>query len=117
MLAVGEGYAVGCPDISKARLRACCACSKWGICRGIVLRFGKGMLCLKSVRQGVVLLLSILTFSVEVRWCWVNFQYRGVLLIWIIVGQGPTALWDGLNNFSLVYHFSLLSPSDRETSR
>ena len=27
-----------------------------------------------------------------VRWCWVNFQFQGVLLIWIIVGQGPTAL-------------------------
>ena len=27
-----------------------------------------------------------------VRLCWVNFQCRGVLLIWIIVGQGPTAL-------------------------
>ena len=27
-----------------------------------------------------------------VRWCWVNFQCRGVLLIWIKVGQGPTAL-------------------------
>ena len=26
-----------------------------------------------------------------VRWCWVNFQFRGVLLIWIIVGQGPSA--------------------------
>ena len=26
------------------------------------------------------------------RWCWVNFQCRGVLLIWIIVGQGPIAL-------------------------
>ena len=26
------------------------------------------------------------------RWCWVNFQYRGVLLIWIIVGQGPIVL-------------------------
>ena len=25
-----------------------------------------------------------------VRWCWVNFQCRGVLLI--IVGQGPTVL-------------------------
>ena len=34
-----------------------------------------------------------------VRWCWVNFQCRGVLLIWIIdyniVGQGPTALTVG----------------------
>ena len=27
-----------------------------------------------------------------VRWCWVNFQCRGVLLIWIIVEQGPTGL-------------------------
>ena len=27
-----------------------------------------------------------------VRWCWVNFQCRGVLLIWIRVGQGSTAL-------------------------
>ena len=27
-----------------------------------------------------------------VRWCWVNFQYQGVLLIWIRVGQEPTAL-------------------------
>ena len=26
------------------------------------------------------------------RLCWVNFQYRGVLLIWLKVGQGPTAL-------------------------
>ena len=29
------------------------------------------------------------------RWCWVNFQCRGVLLILIIVGQGPTALTVG----------------------
>ena len=27
-----------------------------------------------------------------VRWCWVNFQCRGILLIWIIVSQGPIAL-------------------------
>ena len=27
-----------------------------------------------------------------VRWYWVNFQCRGVLLFWIIVGHGPTAL-------------------------
>ena len=30
-----------------------------------------------------------------VRKCWVNFQCRGVLQIWIIVGQGPTALAEG----------------------
>ena len=27
-----------------------------------------------------------------VRRCWIKFQGRGVLLIWIIVGQGPIAL-------------------------
>ena len=46
-----------------------------------------------------------------VRWYWVNFQYRGVLLICIIVGRGPIALAVGeggvvLDIFSLVYHVS-----------
>ena len=27
-----------------------------------------------------------------VRWCWVNFHCRGVLLIWVRVGQRPTSL-------------------------
>ena len=57
-----------------------------------------------------------------VRWCWVNFRCRGVLLVWIIVWQGLTALAVGagggcLDIFSLVYHFSLLSPSLWETAR
>ena len=51
-----------------------------------------------------------------VRRCCVNFQYQGVLLIWIKVGQGLTALavgagWELFGLFSLVYHSSLLSPS------
>ena len=51
-----------------------------------------------------------------VRWCWVNFQCRGSLLIWIIVGKGPNALAVGvgegcLDIFSLIYLFSFLSPS------
>ena len=51
-----------------------------------------------------------------VRRCWVTFQCRGVLLIWIIVGQGPIALAVGagggcLDIFSLVCHFSFLTPS------
>ena len=48
-----------------------------------------------------------------VRWCWVNFQCRGVLLIWIRVGQGPAALavGGGFDIFTLVYHFYFLSPS------
>ena len=56
------------------------------------------------------------------RWYWVNFEGRNVLLIWIIVGQGPTVLAVGagggcLDIFSLVYHFSFLSPSLWETAR
>ena len=51
-----------------------------------------------------------------VRWCRVNLQCRGVLLIWIRVGQGPSTLAVGagegcLDIFSLVYLFSFLSPS------
>ena len=46
------------------------------------------------------------------RRSWVNFQYRGALLIWIIVVHGPVALvvgagGDCLDNFSLVYLFYL----------
>ena len=57
-----------------------------------------------------------------VRRCWVNFQCRGVLLIWMIVGQGPIALAVGagggcLDLFSLIYHISFLSPSLWETAR
>ena len=51
-----------------------------------------------------------------VRRCFVNFQCQGVLLIWLIVGQGPIALAVGAGGgcfdiFSLVYLFSFLSPS------
>ena len=57
-----------------------------------------------------------------VRWCWVNFQCLGVLLIWIKVGQGPIVLAVGagggcLDIYSLIYHFSFLSPSLWETVR
>ena len=57
-----------------------------------------------------------------VRWYWVTFQCRGVLLIWIRVGQGHTALAVGagggcLDIFSHVYQFSFLSPSFWETAR
>ena len=57
-----------------------------------------------------------------VRRCWVNFQCWGVLLICIIVGQGPVALAVGagggcLDIFSLICPFSPLSPSLWETAR
>ena len=49
-----------------------------------------------------------------VRWCWVNFQCRSVLFIWIRVGQGPTVLAVGagggcLDTFSVVYQLSFLA--------
>ena len=50
-----------------------------------------------------------------VRLCWVNFQCRGVLLVWMIVGRGPTVLavgggGGGLDIFYLLYHFSFFLP-------
>ena len=56
-----------------------------------------------------------------VQWCWVNFQCRGVLLIWIKVGQGPTALTVGASggylNIFLSSVTSLPSPSLWKTAR
>ena len=50
-----------------------------------------------------------------VRWCWGNFQCRGVLLIWIQGRQGPTALavradggsLDIFSRLSFLFPFSL----------
>ena len=44
-----------------------------------------------------------------VRRCWVNFQCRGILLVLIIVGQGPTALTIGAGGGCLDIFFSHLS--------
>ena len=41
------------------------------------------------------------------RWCWVNFQCRGVLLIWFKVGQVPTELTVGAGG--VVWTFFLSS--------
>ena len=43
-----------------------------------------------------------------VRWSWVNFECQGVLLIWMIVEQGPNAFAVGagegcLDIFTLLY--------------
>ena len=43
------------------------------------------------------------------RRCWVNFQCWGVLLIWIIVGQGPVALAVGAGGGCFGHFFSHLS--------
>ena len=72
-------------------------------------------------REGVSLKFSREGGGGVVRWCWVNFQCRGVLLIWIIVGQGPIALAGAsgvcLNNFSLVYLLFFFSLPFWETGR
>ena len=51
-----------------------------------------------------------------------NLPVRGVLLIWIRVGQGFYCAcrrcgWGLFGHFSLLYHFSILSPSLWETTR
>ena len=57
-----------------------------------------------------------------VWWCDGAGLNSSTLLILIRVGQGPTALaegagWGCLDIFSLVYHFSFLSPSLWEKAR
>ena len=101
-------------------------------CRGILLiwiRGGQRPTALAVAAGGCLAIFSLVYhFSYlkwggrVVRWCWVNFQSRGVLLILIIVGQGPTALAVGagegcLDIFSRVYHFSFPSSSSWKTAR
>ena len=43
------------------------------------------------------------------RRCWVSFQYRGVLLVWMKVGQGPIALAVGAGGGLFGHFFSDLS--------
>ena len=43
------------------------------------------------------------------RRCLENFQCRGKLLIWIMVGQGPIALGTGANGACIDIFFSCLS--------
>ena len=51
-----------------------------------------------------------------VRWCWVNFRCRGVLLILIILGQGPTALAVGAVVWTFFFFVSGRRPDiDRNT--
>ena len=50
----------------------------------------------------------------------VNFKYRGILVIWIIAGQGPAALTVGAGwslDVFLLSAISLLSPSLWETAQ
>ena len=49
-----------------------------------------------------------------VRWCWVNFQCRDVLLIWMVVGQRPTVVAVGAGGvvWAFFSHRSFLSLGD-----
>ena len=44
-----------------------------------------------------------------VRWCWVSFQSWAVLLIWFIVGQGPTKLAVGADGCLDIFLSSIVS--------
>ena len=44
-----------------------------------------------------------------VQWSWVNFQCRGVLLIWMIIRHGPTTLAVGMSWGCLDIYSSRLS--------
>ena len=55
-----------------------------------------------------------------VRWCWVNFQGRGVMLVWVVVGQGGIAFavgagWGCLDVFVPIYLFPSFSLSGRRS--
>ena len=72
-------------NLDYSGARAYCACSRcgWGLFGHFFFSCGGGQV---------------------VRRCWVNFQCRGVILIWIIVGQGPIALAIGAGG-GLFGHF------------
>ena len=111
-MVVGDAMVLGnfLDNLAYSKAKTYCACSRCGL--GL---FDVFCCCFFSH-------LSFLFFLGVVRWCWVNFQCRGVLPIWIRVGQGPPALAVGacggcLDIFSLVCHFSFLFPSLWETAR
>ena len=69
---------------------------------------------IKILERGVQLNCSInLPFAIGGGWverrCWVNFQCWGVLLVRMIVGQGPIALAVGAGGGCLDIFFSHLS--------
>ena len=104
-------------------------------CRGVLLnwiRVAQGPTALAVGAGGVVwtfYIYHVSSFSLSlgdvggrvVRWSSVNVQVRGVLLIIMIVGQGPIALAVGAGGvvwtFLLSYPFTSLSPSLWKTAR
>ena len=112
MCKVYTGY-YGTSEIEHG-LCACTVDNPLAKARGLSLRTGAQTMLYLSLRP--------IGGGRVVRWSWVNFQCRGVLLVLIRVGQGPTVLAAGagggcLDIFTLIYLFSPLSPSLWETTR
>ena len=65
------------------------------LCIVIVLKSTCDQLCICNLAEFILqsyIISHLPSGGRVVRWCWVNFQCRGVLLIWIRVGQAPSAL-------------------------
>ena len=121
-------------NFDYSRARAYCACSRcgWGLFGLFTLLYPfsplspslwetaryrlkyclKGPLKPKTTNQPKFIQshISVLYFrsGQVVRWHWANFQCRGILLVWIKVGQGPTAL--ALGSGGGCFDVCLLSP-------
>ena len=106
--------AIYCKSISKGF----CVTDSSSRINARVVAINKGHNSVKTVDGVMVLILCAGDGRVE-RWCWVNFQCRGVLLIRIIVGQGPTALAVGADGvvwtffLSSIFSRIFLPPSGR----
>ena len=75
-----------------------------------LLAVGAGGACLDIIFLDYhFFFLIILGDGRVVRRCWVNFQCRCVLLIWIIVGQGPIALAVGASGGVLTFFLSSIT--------
>ena len=63
----------------------------------------------KEIKYKIVTIYTVQGGGRVERRCWVNFQCRGVLLVWMIVGQGPIALAVGAGGGCLDIFFPHLS--------
>ena len=92
------------------------------ICPNILNFYSENIncLCFKGITIFYLQFISIFIFFFRgggggggggrmLRRCWVNFQCRGILLFWIIVGQGPIALALGAGGGVFGHFFSRLS--------
>ena len=112
-------------NLDNSRARAYCACSRcgWGLFGHFYSHLSFALLSPSLWETARYRLKYCLKGSLNpnqptkyqwggrvVRRCWVIFQWRGVLLIWIFVGQGPVALAVGAGRGGLnIFLSSVLS--------